>query len=107
MRPTAEALASPVARAISAPVSPVLAGPEVDAPYDVVFADPPYATSGDRVAADLRALLDGGWVAGGAVVVVERPTRSGPVTWPEGLVEERVRTYGETALWSARAAGPD
>jgi 16S rRNA (guanine966-N2)-methyltransferase len=105
VRSNAEALGCPVARVLTASVSTVLTGAEVDAPYDVVFSDPPYPTSAGKVAADLRALVDGGWLAAAAVVVVERPTRSGPVAWPEGLVEDRVRTYGETALWTARA-GP-
>ena len=70
----------------------------------MVFSDPPYATAGERVGGDLRALVDGGWLAAGAVVVVERPTRSGRLAWPDGLVEDRLRSYGETALWSARAA---
>jgi 16S rRNA (guanine966-N2)-methyltransferase len=73
----------------------------------VVFADPPYATAADRVTGDLRALVEHGWLSAGSVVVVERPGRAGPVTWPEGLVEDRSRSYGETSLWTARAAGPD
>jgi 16S rRNA (guanine966-N2)-methyltransferase len=105
VRTNAEALGCPVARVLTASVSTVLTGAEVDAPYDVVFADPPYATSADRVAEDLRALVDGRWLTTAAVVVVERPTRGAPLRWPEGLVEDRVRTYGETALWTARA-GP-
>ena len=105
VRTNAAVVGCRAARVVTASVSTVLAGTVVDAPYDVVFTDPPYATSADKVAADLRALVDGGWLTAGAVVVVERPARSGPVAWPEGLVEDRVRTYGETALWTARA-GP-
>ncbi len=106
VRANADAVGCRSARVVTASVSTVLAGSVVDGPYDVVFADPPYATTSERVAGDLHALVDGGWLAAGAVVVVERPTRSGPVAWPDGLVEDRVRTYGETALWSARALLP-
>jgi 16S rRNA (guanine966-N2)-methyltransferase len=106
VRGNAEVIGCRSARVVMASVSTVLAGPVVEAPYDVVFADPPYPTAQDRVAGDLRALVDGGWLADGAVVVVERPTRGGPVAWPDGLVADRLRTYGETALWSARAAAP-
>ena len=94
-----------VARVVTAAVRTVLTESAVDAPYDVVFSDPPYATAGDRVLGDLHALVARGWLAPGAVVVVERSTRAGTQEWPEGLVEERVRSYGETTLWSARAAG--
>jgi 16S rRNA (guanine966-N2)-methyltransferase len=107
VRANAAALGCRVARVVTGSVRTVLTEGPVDLPYDVVFADPPYATADDRVAGDLCALVEGGWRAAGAVVVVERPTRGGPVTWPEGLVEDRSRTYGETALWSARAGvGP-
>ena len=105
VRSNAEAVGCRVARVVTGSVSTILAGGVVDAPYDVAFADPPYATSAERVAGDLSALVDGGWLATAAVVVVERPTRGGPVAWPEALVEDRVRTYGETALWTARV-GP-
>jgi 16S rRNA (guanine966-N2)-methyltransferase len=104
VRANAQTLGCRVARVVTGSVRTVLGEGPVDAPYDVVFADPPYATEGDRVAGDLRALVAHGWLATGAVVVVERPTRGGPVGWPDGLVEERSRSYGETSLWSARAA---
>ena len=105
-RANAAAVGCSAARVVTASVRTVLTEAVVDAPYDVVFSDPPYATASDRVVGDLRALLGGGWLAAGGVVVVERPTRAGPVGWPEGLTEERVRSYGETSLWSARAQDP-
>jgi 16S rRNA (guanine966-N2)-methyltransferase len=70
--------------------------------YDIVFADPPYALTGDQLDALQRALLDGGWLAPGAVLVVERATRSGPVSWVDPLTELRTRRYGETTLWYGR-----
>ncbi len=102
VRANATAVGCTVARVVAASVRTVLTEATVDAPYDVVFADPPYATDADRVTGDLRALLDRGWLADGAVVVVERPTRAGALLWPDGLLGEKVRSYGETALWSAR-----
>ena len=91
------------ARVVTASVRTVLTASAVDAPSDGVFSDPPYATAGDRVLGDLHALVARDWLAPGAVVVVERSTRAGTLEWPEGLVEECVRSYGETTLWSARA----
>jgi 16S rRNA (guanine(966)-N(2))-methyltransferase RsmD len=69
-----------------------------DEPYDVVFADPPYALPDADLAGVLAALIDGGWLRNGAVVVVERSGRSGPVAWPKGLTADRTRRYGETVL---------
>lgn len=84
--------------------------------YDVVFADPPYALAGDEVSAMLALLLRGGdppkppregmsdhgWLAPGALVIVERATRSGPVSWPAGLEPDRARRYGEATFWYGR-----
>jgi 16S rRNA (guanine966-N2)-methyltransferase len=73
--------------------------------YDVVFADPPYATGDDEVASLLAQLAARGWLAPDAVIVVERATRSGPVPWPPGYVPDRARRYGDTTFWYGLAAG--
>jgi 16S rRNA (guanine966-N2)-methyltransferase len=67
--------------------------------YDVVFADPPYAMPGAEVARMLIALAEQGWLAPGALVIVERATRSGPLSWPDGFVPDRARRYGEATFW--------
>ena len=72
--------------------------------FGVVVADPPYATGAGEVTAMLTALR-GGWLAPGALVVVERATRSGPVAWPEGYAPDRSRRYGEATFWYGLAAG--
>ncbi len=69
------------------------------ASVDLVFADPPYAMPGEDVAAMLGALAGQGWLAPGALVIVERATRSGPVNWPDGFVPDRTRRYGEATFW--------
>jgi 16S rRNA (guanine(966)-N(2))-methyltransferase RsmD len=78
------------------------AGPGPDDTYDVVFADPPYALPDDRVTALQRALLGGGWLAPGAIVVIERASRSSPLQWVDPLRGVRSRRYGETTLWYGR-----
>lgn len=84
-------------------VAAVLAGAP-DAAYDVVFADPPYALADGEVTAVLSTLVDNGWLAPGAVVVVERSARSPEPTWVDKITAERGRRYGETMLWYGRAA---
>ncbi|HLN78293.1 MAG TPA: 16S rRNA (guanine(966)-N(2))-methyltransferase RsmD [Nocardioidaceae bacterium] len=84
-------------------VARILAGAP-SAPYDVVFIDPPYALPGADVRSDLTALLTQGWLAEGALVVVERATRSGEVPWPDGLTPSRSKRYGETTLWYGHAS---
>jgi len=91
---------------VAGAVSKVLAGPP-RAPYDVVFLDPPYDLPTEDVEADLSALLEQGWLAEGAAVVVERSTRSGGLAWPDGLVPARSKRYGETTLWYGHAPEQD
>ncbi len=86
-------------------VEPQVAGVHGVEPYDIVFADPPYAVSGEDVTRVLELLRDHGWLAEGSVVAFERETRGKAVIWPEGYVEERVRRYGEASVWYGRAAG--
>jgi 16S rRNA (guanine966-N2)-methyltransferase len=75
-------------------------------PYDVVFADPPYALPDRQVGEMLTALVAGGWLAEEAVVVVERSSRGVPLVWVDGLVpvftDASGRRYGETTLWYGR-----
>jgi 16S rRNA (guanine966-N2)-methyltransferase len=67
--------------------------------YDVVFADPPYALADSAVSQVLSLLTGPGWLAPGALVIVERATRSGPLNWPDGFVPDRSRRYGEATFW--------
>jgi 16S rRNA (guanine966-N2)-methyltransferase len=76
-----------------------------EAPYDIVFADPPYALSDGEVTRVLELLRDNGWLTDEALVAFERESRGKALMWPEGYVEERVRRYGEASVWYGRAAG--
>ena len=96
--------AAPAARLVTGKVATVLAAGPDGGPYDAVFADPPYAVSDQEVTALLAALVDGGWLVRDALVVVERSSRTGPVTWVEGVTGERSRRYGETTLWYGRGS---
>lgn len=66
-------------------------------PFDLVFIDPPY----DLPEADLTATLAllQASLAPGAVVVVERGSRSPAPALPPGLTADRSKRYGDTTLW--------
>ncbi|MGW4402633.1 16S rRNA (guanine(966)-N(2))-methyltransferase RsmD [Nonomuraea sp. NPDC004702] len=85
-------------------VERVLARPPEE-PYDIVFADPPYALGDGEVTRVLELLRDNGWLMDEGLVAFERETRGKSLIWPEGYVEERVRRYGEASVWYGRAAG--
>jgi 16S rRNA (guanine966-N2)-methyltransferase len=112
IRANIEAIGLPGAELVTDRVERVVArgpGPSVSQRrYDIIFADPPYAQPDGEVSGMLEALADRGWLAPGALVVVERATRSGPVSWPAGFTADRARRYGEATFWYARApSAPD
>lgn len=101
----ARAIGCTVADVVASSVATTLARPPA-APYDLVLADPPYPLPDEGVAADLAALVEHGWLAPGALVVVERSRRSPEPAWPDGIEAGRQRRYGETTLWYGHAADP-
>jgi 16S rRNA (guanine966-N2)-methyltransferase len=90
------------AAVVPAKVERLVAAPPITDRYDLVFADPPYALAD----ADVDALLDRldrhGWLAEGAVVVIERASRGDGPAWPSSLRPEKQRRYGEGTLWYGR-----
>lgn len=97
-------VADVVARSVTATLSET-----ARSSYDIVFSDPPYPLDDGAVSGDLALLAAHGWLAEGALVVVERSRRSPEPTWPAGLEplagRRRLKKYGETHLWLAEA-GP-
>ncbi|MCW2701090.1 MAG: methyltransferase [Blastococcus sp.] len=87
----------PGGRVVAGSVPTVVAGPPPGR-FDVVLADPPYATSVEEVYGVLRALVDRDWLAPDAIVVVERSSRERDWEWPTPLVGLRERRYGEAVL---------
>jgi 16S rRNA (guanine966-N2)-methyltransferase len=73
-----------------------------DDPFDLVFADPPYAFSDGHLAALLVALCEPGWLAEHAIVVVERSARGAEPQWPACIALVTSRRYGEGVLWYGR-----
>lgn len=92
-----------LARAAPGPLDVAVAARSVRAflvgasgPFDLVFADPPYDLPDAEVGGDLRALAP--LLAPDALVVVERSSRSPAPPLPEGLVLDRTRGYGDSAV---------
>ena len=89
---------------MAASVTAALATPPA-APYDVVFLDPPYPlddSSARRRSSPCSSAQ--GWLVPGAMVVVERSSRSPEPRWPAGVTGTRSKRYGETTLWYGHAA---
>lgn len=65
--------------------------------WDVVFMDPPYPLENTELEDLLRSLIPS--LAEGAVIVVERSTRTPEPAWPVGLGCFATKKYGETTLY--------
>jgi 16S rRNA (guanine966-N2)-methyltransferase len=87
------------ARVQESTVATFLAGkPPTERPFDIVFLDPPYGTTGAEVARVLAALGESGWLAEAATVVLERSSETGPVPVPEPWETTWERGYGDTLV---------
>jgi 16S rRNA (guanine966-N2)-methyltransferase len=103
IRDNARTIGFTAADVVTASVPTVLARPPA-APYDLAFLDPPYPHGTDTVEADLQSLCDHEWLVPGALVVVERSSRSDAPAFPSTFGRVREKQYGETTLWYGHAA---
>ncbi|HMK41371.1 MAG TPA: 16S rRNA (guanine(966)-N(2))-methyltransferase RsmD [Methyloceanibacter sp.] len=71
-------------------------------PFELVFCDPPYGKGlGERA---LAAAATGGWLAKGAIAVLEERAAS-EIAWPAPFQEIDRRRYGDTVIALAQAEG--
>lgn len=82
-------------------------GPVDGIRMDLVLLDPPYDVGEADLAAVLTALVDRGWLAPEAFVVVERAARTPQPSWPAGLELSGERRYGDTTVWFAEPTPPE
>ncbi len=98
----ASTLGVPGARVVTADAARYLAQPVPAGPgFDVVLLDPPYDLEETELTAVLGALAAPGRLESGALVVVERSTRSPEPSWPAGWGAVTSKRYGQTAVWFA------
>lgn len=104
IRENVKTLGLPGAEVRSGKAEQIAQGSAPTDPYDLVFLDPPYAVSDDDLREILLTLRTQGWLAAEALVTVERSTRGGEFSWPDGFDAIRARRYGEGTFWYGRAA---
>ncbi len=85
----------------------MLAGGTANAPYDVVFIDPPYAFETEDCNRLLTDLAAHGWVDERSVIMLERSARSSDPAAPSGWEITQSKTYGETAVFYIEAMPAD
>jgi 16S rRNA (guanine966-N2)-methyltransferase len=105
LRRNVDSVGLPGATVVADDAARALRGPLPGAPFDLVFADPPYRLPKAQLAALLAEVV--GHLAPGATVVVERAARDGAPPWPAELSPGDPRRYGDTALHRATLEGSD
>jgi 16S rRNA (guanine966-N2)-methyltransferase len=87
------------ARVVRRPVEAVLrANPPGEAPFDLVFVDPPYAQAPGVVAAVLDGLAAADWATAEASIVVEGAVGAARPAWPAGWDATWERASGGTLV---------
>jgi 16S rRNA (guanine966-N2)-methyltransferase len=81
--------------------------PPSEAPFTLVTCDPPYATPDAEVEAVLIALTVPGWLAPGAIAVIERGVRTPVEPVPSGWRLRFARVYGDTLVTLLTAGESD
>ncbi|WP_034268336.1 16S rRNA (guanine(966)-N(2))-methyltransferase RsmD [Actinospica robiniae] len=89
----------PGGRLLTDRVEQVAAQDCAEAPYEVLFLDPPYALEAKALGELIADFARHGWLAESALVCVERASRDPEFPWPEGFDPLRARKYGEGTLW--------
>ncbi|MEE4022682.1 16S rRNA (guanine(966)-N(2))-methyltransferase RsmD [Gordonia sp. PKS22-38] len=73
---------------------------------DIAFLDPPYDLPDDTMTADLAAVA-ARWIVPGGLVIVERAARAPETQWPDALIVQVRKTYGDTRVEVATHGGSD
>lgn len=82
--------------------APDSVGAGENAPFDLVFLDPPYAYDEQQLGELLTVLAEPRWLADSAIVVVERSARGPEPQWPDAIEAIKQKRYGEGVLWYGR-----
>jgi 16S rRNA (guanine966-N2)-methyltransferase len=102
LRRNVDAVGLPGAEIHRRPAAAYLVGCGADEPFDLVFADPPYAFGDQQLGVLLATLATPQWLAEDAIVVVERSARGTAPSWPGTLETIKQKRYGEGVLWYGR-----
>jgi len=105
LRANAKDLRFPEVTVIARPAESVVAV-TAETPFDLVFADPPYAITDSQLGKVLDGLVLNGWTTPGTVLIVERASRSPRPLWPSPVESLRDKRYGDTTLYWAEHRTP-
>lgn len=67
-------------------------------PYEIIYIDPPYEVDNVEVEKILKKILTLGLLSKFGLVAIERDAKLKTFSWPDGLSELKVRSYGAGAI---------
>jgi 16S rRNA (guanine966-N2)-methyltransferase len=67
-------------------------------PYEIIYIDPPYEVDNVEVEKILKKILTLGLLSKFGLVAIERDAKAKTFSWPDGLSELKVRSYGAGAI---------
>jgi 16S rRNA (guanine966-N2)-methyltransferase len=67
--------------------------------YDIVYIDPPYEFPESELYKCLTDLRAGGFLREGAVIAIERASKSPAILWPADYQPMRERNYGQSVIY--------
>lgn len=72
--------------------------------YHFVYIDPPYDFADSELVQVLEKLLENSFYKDGAVIAVERASKSPQPVWPVGYEPSRTKVYGQASIYYANYA---
>jgi 16S rRNA (guanine966-N2)-methyltransferase len=66
--------------------------------FDIIFLDPPYDVTNIEIEKILKKILSNNLLGKFGVIAIERDAKGAAFTWPNGLKEVKVRSYGQGAI---------
>ena len=67
-------------------------------PYEIIYIDPPYEVANTEIEKILKKILALNLLSKFGVIAIERDGKAKTFTWPDGLEEQKVRSYGAGSI---------
>ncbi|NDI08101.1 MAG: 16S rRNA (guanine(966)-N(2))-methyltransferase RsmD [Actinobacteria bacterium] len=72
--------------------------------YHFIYIDPPYDFSDSEISTILEKLHENSFFKDGAVIAIERASKTAQPVWPQGYEPSRTKVYGQASIYYANYA---
>jgi 16S rRNA (guanine966-N2)-methyltransferase len=66
--------------------------------YEIIYIDPPYEVANSEVEKILKKIIALNLLSKFGVIAIEREGKAKAFTWPDGLKEQKIRSYGAGSI---------